>query len=330
MALTADQIVTLSLESAHSPGKVDQGRALLNSVLSDACQIYDFAEARGQFFFNFNPSLRVASPPGWPGTAFGSGPYPLPVDYLRLSGSSGSSGSQRSFIWYLDGVPYPVIPCDLAEFDMQVQQSGLQSFVWLGATDMATPIDDRIILSTTANLTAGSTTAVFLASTTRLIGGSVLGIAGQGIVPGTMLVSVSGDTIVMSQPANATLTGASIFFGYPPTVLIYPPPSSAQLAMIRYQKRMPDIADFTRFPWLHFDGYLIDKVTGRLCQLNDDSRADRLLGGPDVAGSADHKLALYLAAKDDDPSHPKMVQLDRRTFGTQFQLLKSTKKVGWG
>jgi hypothetical protein len=323
MALTGDQHVALACEAAHSPGKVVQARQLLNSILSDLCQIYDFAEARGDFLFTFDPVLNVGLNPNVPPNVFGSGPYLLPADYLRMSGSSGSSGAQRSFIWWLNGVPYPIIPCDLAEFDMQVQQAGLNSYVWLGATDMSAPIDDRILLTTTANVTQGNPNAAFLADTNRLIPGRVLGIAGQGIPPGARLVSIAGDTIVMDQPANATITGASIFFGYPPTVWIYPPPASAQQARIRYQKRMPDMTDFSRNAWCHFDGYIQKKLIEKLCDLNDDSRAAQ------YAARAQQELTLFLGSKDDDQSRPKIVQLDRRTFGQAWPKLQTTKTIGW-
>jgi hypothetical protein len=366
MALTAGQLLALALESAHSPGKAVQGQFLLNSILSDLCQTYDFAEARGQFIFNFAPShpipvsqVSLANAGVWgtaiwnsdlwgpgftasawptqayPGNQFGSGPYLLPVDYLRLSGSSGSSGSQKSFIWWLQGVPYPIIPMDLAEFDLQVQQAGLQSFVWLSATDMAAPIDDRIILTTTGDLVAGATSLINIASIAGLFGGGVLGVAGQGIAPGTMLVTVGQEipgqnTAELSMPATATISGASLMFGYCPVVFIYPPPQQALQAMIRYQKRMPDITSLTRYPWFHNDGYMLEKLTGKLCQLNDDTRADRLLGGPDIPGSPDSKLRLWLAAKDDEPSHPKRVELDRRAFGRGWaSSQRITKRVGW-
>jgi hypothetical protein len=441
MALTAGQIIALACESAHSPRKTAQAFQFYNSILSDLCQSRDFAEARGQFMFNFTlgagvpsvpvsggggvspgggggvspgggggispgggtslsvsagvsssgvlgtdalgnfvlggsqpspippspippgPSRPVAGIPPNPETQFGSGPILLPVDYLRLSGSSGSSGSQRSFIWWLDGVPYPVIPMDLAEFDMQVQQGGLQSFVWLSATDMAAPIDDRILLKTTADVMAGSTALTNLGSITRLVGGGVLGVAGQGIVPGTTLITVTsesgggggispgggggvspgggggispgggggstGATAILSQPANATIAGASIFFGYPPIVYVYPPPESALQAMIRYQKQMPDVVDPSRIPWYRNDEYMIEKLVGMLCLLNDDTRADRLLGGPDVVGSPEQKLTNWLAMKDDEQSHPKRVELDRRYFGRGLGRLRDTKRVGW-
>ncbi len=396
MPLTAGQIIALACEAAHSPGKTRQALAELNGILSDLCQERDFAEARGQFLFNFNPTLFVSptvsagsgggglsvgggvlstgggvlstgggSAPSsalpsavWPAVQWGSGPYAMPLDYLRLSGSSGSHGAQRSFIWWLNGVPYPVIPVDLAEFDMQVQDAGLQSYVWLAATDMAAPIDDRILLSTVANTTAGSAD-ITLADTTRLIGGDVLGVAGQGIVPGTTLTSLvagsgggglsvgggvlstgggvlstggggtAGGTATLSRPANATIMGASVFFGYAPVIFVYPPPNGALQAMIRYQKQMPALVDTTRYPWFHNDGYLIDKLIGRLCRLNDDARADTLLAGPNVEGSAENRLSNYLAMKDDDASHPKRVGLDRRSFGRAYSRLDITKRVGW-
>jgi hypothetical protein len=89
------------------------------------------------------------------------------------------------------------------------------------------------------------------------------------------------------------------------------------------------MTDFSRTSWCRFDGYLVEKLTGRLCQLNDDSRAERLLAGPDVPGSPDHRLALSLAGKDDDQNRPKIVQLDRRTFGQAYRDLPSTKTIGW-
>jgi hypothetical protein len=330
LTLRCNEIVALAAEAGHSAGKIEQGQLLLNAILSDIAQTYDIAAARGQYVFNFNPTITAPLPlPQTPSTRFGSGPYFMPADYLRLSGSSGSTGAQRSFIWYLNGVPYPVIPCDLAEFDMQVQQAGLQSYVWLAATDMATPIDDRILLTTTGNVTGGSTTITLLNSTQRLIAG--LGVSGQGIVPGTTVLAVdlAAQTCEISQPGMVTIPQASLIFGYPPIIWIYPPPSSAQQAMIRYQRRMPPVTDFTRFPWFDNDGYLIEKLTGRYCQLNDDTRAERLLGGPGIAGSPDNKLSLWLAAKDDEASHPKTVQLDRRRFGPGWHDLPTTKKVGW-
>src|SRR6266566_1273724 len=112
MTLTCNQLIALAAESAHSPQKLSQGRQFLNAILSNLAQTYDLAAARGQYVFNFDPLITAPLPlPQTPSTQFGSGPYYMPADYLRLSGSSGAHGAQRSFIWYLNGVPYPVIPC---------------------------------------------------------------------------------------------------------------------------------------------------------------------------------------------------------------------------
>src|SRR5216684_4425057 len=144
---TAANIIAQALRIAKAPNYTADALDTLNSILSDLCQSYDFALARGLFSFNFNPGLT---------TAFGSGPYSLPLDYLRASGSSGES--QKTFFWTLNGVPYPMVPVDLSEFDMQVQQAGLQSYPWLWATDMGGTLTDRIVAIKDASTTAGSTT----------------------------------------------------------------------------------------------------------------------------------------------------------------------------
>lgn len=296
----------------------------MNAILSDLCQERDFALARRQFVFNFKPGA-IASGllPSVPPSQFGSGPYYLPLDYLRMSGSSGSSGAQKSFIWWLDGVPYPVIPCDLAEFDLQVQQAGLNSYVWLEATDMSSPIDDRIQQITAADVTAGSINIANIANMVRLIPG--LGVAGQGIIPGTSLISINtgAGTGVLSQAAQLTINQASLMFGYPPTTWIYPPPSSAQQAQIRYQALMPPMNDFTRYPWFPFDRYLVKELAARLCGLVDDDRSEIL------NASAEAGLSNFLAAKDDDANRPKRVELDRRVFGQSWTTLPTTKTIGW-
>ena len=78
---------------------------------------------------------------------------------LRTSGSSGSEGVTKS-AWFLypapafpNGQPMPLVPIDLGEFDLypQLNAQGIPSTI---ATDMS---QQRIVLSTSASLTAGST-----------------------------------------------------------------------------------------------------------------------------------------------------------------------------
>lgn len=127
MALTAQQIVSLACQDAHAPGMTSQAGQILNMVLGDLCQTYDFDAAKKTVFGNFNTGL-VAH---LGDSIYGSGPYPLPADYLR---------AEIGDVWWTlpgTGVKYPMIPLDLAEFDMAVQQAGLQNFPSFFCTDMS-------------------------------------------------------------------------------------------------------------------------------------------------------------------------------------------------
>lgn len=128
MALQAQQIVALAASIAKCPGYTVQAGELLNSILSDLCQTYNFDAARGTYSFNFNPNTAPSAI--YPNAQPGAGPYPLPSDFLRMI-------DDKDAVWYLQGVPYPMIPCDLSEYDNFVQQSGLQSYPYIFATDMS-------------------------------------------------------------------------------------------------------------------------------------------------------------------------------------------------
>ncbi len=114
--------------STRPSGSAATAGLYLNSVLNELCQNYDFEVARGNYSFNFNPSSTTTS--AFPNNVAGSGPYTLPTDYLRVE--------KDEFLWFLNGVPYPMINCDMSEFDAQVQQAGMQSYPALFATDMST------------------------------------------------------------------------------------------------------------------------------------------------------------------------------------------------
>lgn len=131
MALQAQQIIALACQDAKAPGFTSQAGQFLNMVLSDLCQAFDFEVARKTFYFDFNPSL--VSPIG--NSIYGSGPYPLPSDYLRAAGD-------RAVFWTNLGVPYNLIPIDLAEFDSAVQQAGIQAYPYWYATDLSLGDED--------------------------------------------------------------------------------------------------------------------------------------------------------------------------------------------
>ena len=128
MALTAAQIVTLACQGAKAVGWTSQAGQLLNAILQDLCQDYDFDAAKGTYTFNFDPGLVTTSV--YPNITPGGGPYPLPADFLRMV-------DDKDAMWFLLGVPYPMIPCDLSEYDGFVQQAGLQSYPYIFATDMS-------------------------------------------------------------------------------------------------------------------------------------------------------------------------------------------------
>jgi hypothetical protein len=114
MSLQAQQIVSLATQIAKCPGFTSQAGQMLNSILSGLCQTYDLEEARGLAQIVVSPSA-------------GSGPYPLPADYLR---------ALRDTAFYLvDGVPYKMINIDLTEYDMLVQQAGISNYPERYATD---------------------------------------------------------------------------------------------------------------------------------------------------------------------------------------------------
>ena len=127
MALSSAQIVARCCAIAHVPAWTSQGGQYLNAILSDLCQTYDLDLAKRTFNFTFSTGL-VASTE-FPNVQSGSGPYTLPLDYLRAV--------KDEVMWFNQGVPYPLIPIDLGEFDWMVQQAGNQAYPYLFATDMS-------------------------------------------------------------------------------------------------------------------------------------------------------------------------------------------------
>ena len=127
MALTASQIVTRAYSQAKSKGALAVAGQYLNAVLQELCQTYDFDVARKTYVGNFNPQSTTTA--AYPNNTPGSGPYALPSDYLRVD--------KREAMWFLNGVPYPMIASDLWEYDAKVQQAGMQSYPLIFATDLS-------------------------------------------------------------------------------------------------------------------------------------------------------------------------------------------------
>ena len=158
MALTAAQIVTLANQAAKTPGFLSQAGQKLNSILQELCQTYDLAAARNIFTFSFNMG------PNAPNS--GSGPYNLPVDYLRTQNG-------KQFYLY-NGQPYFMTRIELWEYDALIQQVGFadfprnftvdtsqsppQEFVWPPAS-IAVPVTVRYFRQM-ADITTPETSAV--------------------------------------------------------------------------------------------------------------------------------------------------------------------------
>lgn len=117
MALTASQIVTLAVQAARCPGYLSQAGQLLNVILQELCQNYDFDAARTNYVFNLNNSSAT-------------GPYPLPADYLRAK--------KDDFFYTLYGQPYFPVYYPLEEFDRFTVSPGITDFPNAWTTDPST------------------------------------------------------------------------------------------------------------------------------------------------------------------------------------------------
>lgn len=117
---TAAQIVALACQDAKCPAYTSQAGQLLNFILEELCQTYDFDLARGKAQFNLITDN---------GSGNGTGPYNLPADYLRCD--------PEDVFYTINGVKYILIPLDLAEFDALVVQAGMASYPDSYATDIS-------------------------------------------------------------------------------------------------------------------------------------------------------------------------------------------------
>lgn len=318
MPLTALQLISQAAQDAKGPNFTAQALLKLNLILEELCIKHSFAAARGVYQFSLNPGL-ITTVNGV--TNFG-GPYPLPLDYLRTSESSGAEGLQYSFFYVYNGVPYPLIPWDLGTGDMQVQQPGIQSLPCAFYTDMATESTaaDRIVGATTAQTTAGAT-AITVANPANMAVGQ--GVAGVGIAPGSTIAAISGTTVTLSLPATGTFGSASITFGTAPNLYVYPGPSGAFPATLRYQRLMPPIVDPAVVPWFPDQAYLLERLSAEMMATTNDERRQIMLA------NAERLLGKYETFDGDKTNRAQRVQLDRNAFGPRFATLPNTKTVGW-
>src|SRR5215475_1506606 len=131
MPLSASQIVNLSAQIAKCPGFITQAGQLLNSVLSDLAQTYDFEINLKTYGFTFDTSTVYQN------NIAGAGPNLLPTDFLR--------SKDREIMFYILGVRYVLIILDQGEYDQLVQTAGWTSYPTMGFIDLAlqTPFAGR-------------------------------------------------------------------------------------------------------------------------------------------------------------------------------------------
>jgi hypothetical protein len=118
--LTTAQLVAQACQDANAPGFTVQGLAKLNVILSDLAQAYDISAARKTLTFQLPTNIN----------AFGQAFMTLPADYLRAQ--------KGECIYYINFVPYPLIPVDLDENDALVTQPGMANQPIFFSTDMST------------------------------------------------------------------------------------------------------------------------------------------------------------------------------------------------
>jgi hypothetical protein len=124
MGLQAQQIVSLALQIAKAPGYTTQGGQLLNAILQELCQSYDFVATRKNFQFLFSTGATDAL-----GYQPGCGPNLMPADYLRAE--------HKAAFFNISGTIYKMINVDQQEFDAFVQSPGNQNYPSFFYVDMA-------------------------------------------------------------------------------------------------------------------------------------------------------------------------------------------------
>jgi hypothetical protein len=97
------------------PGYSTQAGQILNYILSELCETYDFELARKGYNFNFNGTI---------------GPYNMPSDYLR-------SVAQDVFYIVQVGIPYFMVWASKPEFDRFIQLPVLSAYPTRYWTDMS-------------------------------------------------------------------------------------------------------------------------------------------------------------------------------------------------
>ena len=128
MPLSCSQLIALAVQKANAPGFVSQAGQELNLLLEHLAQTYDFASSQGWWAGTFGQG--IGGDVNSASVVAGSGPYQVPVDFLRMD--------LNDFFWVNQGINYFPTPLDISEFDQLVQQPGFTSYSTAYAIDVST------------------------------------------------------------------------------------------------------------------------------------------------------------------------------------------------
>jgi hypothetical protein len=321
MALTAAQICNIARNRAKATGYLTASGQYLNLALQEIALTGDYEAAKAPFNFNTSGAL---APIGNLQAQLASGPFPLPLDYLRAK-----KGDIHLF--WVQGFPVRLEPIDLEEFDGLVQQAGFQNIPVFWVTDMSV---QREAVSTYGSTIAGNGLLSGLGNLNGIsVGHAVYGDAiAVGSVTLVTGINVMGGSVTVSPASNVIATYASsavssLVFGVPPNVYVWAPAQGPYPVLARYYRKLPDIItpeSSQQIPWFQYSDFLIDEVTGRLMLDTGDTRWRDL-----VSGYMPERLRKYLQMKDDTTNRAKRVTMDRRRFGSAYNSLPRSKVTGY-
>lgn len=119
MPLTSAQLILRACQIAKRPGFTVQAGQSLNQILLDLVREYDLPVALNSTSISISGS----------GDNFGTGPYDLPANYLRMA--------SRDATYLVAGVPFVMTQITLAEFDSKIHTMGIANYPLAFATDVS-------------------------------------------------------------------------------------------------------------------------------------------------------------------------------------------------
>jgi len=127
MPLQSQAIVSLATQMAKVAGYTSQAGQLLNYVLAELCENYDFELTRDTYSFSFTGSV---------------GPYNLPANFLRCL-------PDDFYYVYQPGYPYFPVWADRSEYDRFIQVPQIASMPSRYYIDMAQTVISSLATGTT-------------------------------------------------------------------------------------------------------------------------------------------------------------------------------------